>query len=62
MSPVNLDNFIHLDGYEVIGKDRSRKGGRVCIYLRSSINYKTRSDLILPELEAVCLEITKPQS
>ena len=33
-----------------------------CIYLRSSINYKIRSDLIPPELEAVCLEITKPQS
>ena len=34
----------------------------VCIYIRSSINYKIRSDLIPPTLEAVCLEITKPQS
>ena len=56
------DGLIHLDGYEVIRKDRSRNGGGVCIYLRSSINYKIRSDLIPPELEAVCLEITKPQS
>ena len=56
------DGLIHLDGYEVVRKDRSRNGGGVCIYLRSSINYKIRSDLIPPELEAVCLEITKPQS
>ena len=56
------DGLIHLDGYEVIRKDRSRNGGGVCIYIRSSINYKIRSDLIPPTLEAVCLEITKPQS
>ncbi len=56
------DGLIHLDGYEVVRKDRSRNGGGVFIYLRSSINYKIRSYLIPPELEAVCLEITKPQS
>ena len=56
------DGLIHLDGYEVVRKDRSRNGGGVCIYLRSSINYKIRSDLIPPELEGICLEITKPQS
>ena len=43
------DGLIHLDGYEVVRKDRSRNGGGVCIYLRSSINYKIRSDLIPPE-------------
>lgn len=32
------------------------------IDLRSSINYKIRSDLFLPELQAVFLEIIKPQS
>ena len=54
------DGLIHIDGYEVVRKDRSRNGGGVCIYLRISINYKIRSDLIPPELEAVCLEIAKP--
>ena len=29
------DGLIHLDGYEVVRKDRSRNGGGVCIYLRS---------------------------
>ena len=37
------DGLIHIDGYEVVRKDRSRNGGGVCIYLRSSINYKTRN-------------------
>ena len=54
--------MVSLDGYDVIRKDRSRNGGGVCIYLRSSINYKIRKDLVPPELEAVCVEIIKPHS
>jgi hypothetical protein len=34
----------------------------VCVYLRSSINYKTRNDLVPDGLDAVCLEICKPNS
>ena len=56
------DNMINIDGYDVVRKDRSRNGGGVCIYLRSSINYKVRNDLVPTELEAVCIEITKPYS
>ena len=56
------DGLIDIDGYEVVRKDRSRNGGGVCIYLRNSINFKVRSDLISTELEAICLEITKPHS
>ena len=58
------DNMINLDGYDIVRKDRSRNGGGVCIYLRSSINYKVRSrnDLVPTELEAVCVEIIKPHS
>ena len=48
------DNMINLD--------RSRNGGGVCIYLRSSINYKISDDLAPSELEAVCVEIIKPHS
>ena len=54
--------MINLDGYVVVRKDRSRNGGGVCIYLRSSINYKIRDDLVPSELEAVCIEIIKPHS
>ncbi len=56
------DNMINLDGYDIVRKDRSRNGGGVCIYLRRSINYKIRDDLVPSELEAVCVEIIKPQS
>ena len=62
LDPNITDNMINLDGYDVIRKDRSRNGGGVCIYLRSSINYKIRKDLVPPELEAVCVEIIKPHS
>ena len=57
------DNMIiNLDGYDIVRKDRSRNGGGVCIYLRSSINYKVRNDLVPTDLEAVCVEIIKPHS
>ena len=56
------DNMIDVDGYDIVRKDRNRNGGGVCFYLRSSINYKVRNDLIPNELEAVCIEITKPNS
>jgi hypothetical protein len=56
------DNLINLDGYDIVRKDRSRNGGGVCIYLRSSINYKIRDDPVPSELETVCVEIVKPHS
>ena len=56
------DGLIDIDGYEIVRKDRSKNGGGVCIYLCNSISFKVRSDLISTELEAVCLEITKPHS
>ena len=56
------DGMIHIDGYDIIRKDRSRNGGGVCIYLRNSINYQIRQDLIPADLEAICIEITKPHS
>lgn len=43
-------------------KDRNRHGGGVCIYLRSTINYKPRADLEADNIEALCIEILKPNS
>ena len=54
--------MIHVDGYDVIRKDRCRNGGGVCAYLRSSINYHVWSDLVPSDFEAICLEICKPHS
>ena len=59
----NITNgMVRLNDYDLIRKDRSRNGGGVCVYLRSSINYKIRNDLVPSELEAVCIEIIKPHS
>ena len=61
-SSIN-DNTVHINNYDLIRKDRSRNAGGVCIFfLRNSINYKIRHDLIPPELECVCIEIIKPHS
>ena len=60
-STIN-DSMIHVDGYDVIRKDRCRNGGEICAYLRSSSNYHVRSDLVPSDLEAICLEICKPHS
>ena len=51
------DGEVKIYGYDLIRKDRTRKGGGVCIFLRSSINYQNRSDLVPNDLEGVCLKI-----
>ena len=57
------DSILHLNNYDLIRRDRSKNGGEVCtIYLRSSINYNIRNDLIPTELDAVYIEIIKPHS
>lgn len=56
------DNMIAVKGYSVVRNDRNRRGGGVCVYLRNSINFKLRTDLISQTLEAVCVEIRKPSS
>ena len=45
LSETRLDSAISNDivkirGYDIVRNDRSRKGGGVCIYLRSTINLK----------------------
>ena len=54
------DGMIHLNDYDLIRKERSRNGSGVCVYMRSSIDYKIRNDLV--PAEAVCIEIIKPHS
>ena len=56
------DSMIHVDGYDIIRKDRSTSGGGVCIYIRNTINYQSRHDLSPPVLEVKCVEISKPHS
>jgi exonuclease III len=59
------DQEVCLPGFEIIRRDRKvngRKGGGVCLYIRSNINYKIRYDLQSEILETLIVEIAKPRS
>ena len=38
------------------------KRGRVCIYIRNSLNYRIRNDLMNDNLEFLIIEVSKPRS
>ena len=49
----------------IVRKDRrvnGKKGGGVCIYLRTNLNYRIRDDLVNDDLECLIVEISKPRS
>ena len=59
------DSDVYIPGFEIVRKDRrvnGRKGGGVCIYLRTNLNYRIRDDLINDDLECLIVEINKPRS
>ena len=56
------NGLIGVAGYDIIRCDRNRSDGGVCIYIRKSITYSERPDLVADNLEAVCLEVAKPNS
>ena len=59
------DSDVYIPGFEIVRKDRrvnGRKGGGVCIYLRTNLNYRIRDDLINDDLECLIVEISKPRS
>ncbi|KAK2561925.1 hypothetical protein P5673_015345 [Acropora cervicornis] len=59
------DSDVYIPGFEIVRKDRrvnGRKGGGVCIYLRTNLNYRIRDDLNDDDLECLIVEISKPQS
>ena len=65
INETRLDNTISNDevkitGYDLIRKDRNRNGGGVAIYVRRTIPYTDRNDLLTNNAEAICLEINKP--
>ena len=65
LNETRLDQYyndIYVQGYDIVRHDRNRSGSGVYIYVRKSINFVKRSDLVLENLEAVCIEVTKPNS
>ena len=47
---------------DIIRNDRNRNGGGVSIYVRNTISYRNLSHTIPDNLEAVVVEIHKPNS
>ncbi len=59
----NISNQdMHIDNHDLIRFDLSRKEGGICIYVKNSLNFFERKDLIRDNLEAVFIEIHKPSS
>ena len=56
------DLEVGIDGYDLLRKDRKRTGGGVAMYIRSSINYKIRQDVMPDYLELITVEIIKPKA
>lgn len=56
------DNIVHIDGYEIIRRDRNRNGGGVCIYIRTSMTYSLRNDFANDQYETLSIDISKPNS
>lgn len=53
---------VALKNYNIVRKDRNRNGGGVAIYIRKTINFVNNSESISKGLEAVCVDIIKPNS
>ena len=55
------DNELHIDGYNIIRRDRddSQRGG-TAIYYSTNFMARQRSDLSIPDIETVWLELTLP--
>lgn len=52
--------LVNIDGYTLERVDRtSNGGGGVALYIRDSINYKVRSDIVPSNLEMIAIEISK---
>ena len=53
---------VNICGYDIVRRDRKRGGGGVCFFVKNSINFSTRRDLNIDELEIICREIQSPLS
>ncbi len=55
------DSEISIDKYDIVRRDRSRQGGGVAMYIRSSIGHTIRNDIKDEDLEFLCVQISKPK-
>ena len=52
------NNMVQIPGYEIIRRDRNRRGGGVAFLVKNNYSYTLRDDLISQDLEAICIELT----
>ena len=62
LDPQIGDNEIQMAGYSTVRRDRNKFGGGVCLYIKNYLNYSVRNDLMPDQLEAIVIEINKPNS
>ena len=55
------DHEISVPGYDFVRNDRHRNGGGVVLYIRDSINFNIRHDLMIDSLELLSVGIFKPK-
>ncbi len=55
-----FDNEINIIGYNMIRNDRNRFGGGVVLYIRDTISFSERKDLVPEPLEMICIEVRRP--
>ena len=56
------DSEIELNGYIVHRKDRNRKGGGVCLFIRSDIAFNPKPELSADDLESLYVNILLPKT
>ena len=56
----NDSDMLSLHGYTLVRRDRNKKGGGVCVYLRDSLSFKRLHEFEEQNLELIALEIQKP--
>ena len=58
------DSEVMIPGYNIVRKDRSTLGGGVCLYVKDTLAYNTRTDLSDDQFEAIWINLlskkTKP--
>ena len=47
---------MNIKGLKTERKDRKKRGGRVAVYIKGSLNHSRRKDIPLDDLEVVCIE------
>ena len=52
------NNIVQIPGYEIIRRDRNRRGGGVAFLVKNSYSYTVRNDLLPNDIEAICIELT----